>query len=374
MFNMAHDAHAHREPLIRIARRHKTSVAGNILIRVAAIVLACIVTLVLIEAVGDFSFAETTKHMMNGAFQNSIKVHSFAKEACMLLMFAVALAPAFKMRFWNIGAQGQVLIGGLCSAIILYYYGNKLPNAAILPIMIVLSILGGALWAIIPAVFKVQYHTNETLFTLMMNYVAIQIVSAFIDLWKGQKSALGIIDRKAGYIPNLFGTKYGWIYVVTVVFAVAMFIYMTRTKHGYEISVVGESVNTARYAGINNKAVVLRTVAVSGAVCGITGFLYVSCLNHTISAGTGGSYGFTAIIVAWLANFNSFFMALISCLIAFLSSGSTELVNNNNNLNASIGNIIISIFLFFILGCEFFIRYRVVFNFGRHKVQEHPSD
>lgn len=364
---VAHDAHSHREPFIRIARKNKTSVLSGILIRAAAVLLACLVTLVLVKAVGGFSFGDTAKYMADGAFKNSITLHSFLKEACMLLMFAVALAPAFKMRFWNIGAQGQVLMGGLAAAIILFYYGNKLPSAVILPVMIVLAILAGALWALIPAIFKVRYQTNETLFTLMMNYVAIQIVSCFTDLWKGKKSSLGIIDRKAGYMKGLFGMKYGWIYVIAIVFAVAMFVYMKKTKHGYEISVVGESVNTARYAGINNKAVVLRTVAISGAVCGITGFLYVSCLNRTISASTGGGYGFTAIIVAWLANFNSFFMALISFLLSFLSTGSTELVNNNNNLNASIGNIIIGIFLFFILGCEFFIRYRVIFNLGGHK-------
>ena len=367
---MANEVHAHKEPFIRIAKRNKVSKLSGVLIRIAAIVCACVVTMLVTKAVGGFSFGSTAKYMVDGAFKNKIVLHSFFKEAAMLLMFAIALAPAFKMRFWNIGAQGQVLIGGLMSAIILFYYGNKLPQGAILPIMIVVAVLGGALWAIIPAFFKVRYQTNETLFTLMMNYVAIQIVCCFTDLWKGQKSSLGIIDRKAGYIPNLFGTKYGWLYVITIVFAVAMFVYMTRTKHGYEISVVGESVNTARYAGIDNKMVILRTVALSGAICGLTGFLYVSCLNHTISAGTGGGYGFTAIIVAWLANFNSAFMALISLLLAFLSAGSAELVNNNNNMNASIGDIIISIFLFFILGCEFFIRYRIVFNTRKNKAKE----
>ena len=359
-----------KEPFIRIVKRNKISAVRGIIIRAVAVILAAILTLVLVKAVGEFSFAQTAKSMVNGAFENSIKINSFFKEACMLLMFAIALAPAFKMRFWNIGAQGQVLVGGLGGAILLFYFGNKLPNAALLPLMILASVAAGALWAVIPAFFRVKFGTNETLFTLMMNYVAIQIVSCFTDLWKGQKSSLGIIDRKAGYVPNLFGSKYGWIFVITVVFAVAMFFYMNRTKHGYEIAVVGESINTARYAGINNKTVIVRTVALSGAIAGLTGFLYVSSLNHTISAGTGGAYGFTAIIVAWLANFNPIFMTLISLLLAFLSAGSGELVNNNGNLNASVGDIIVSIFLFFILGCEFFIRYRLVFNIGKNKTKE----
>ena len=367
---MTREIHETKEPLIRIAKRNKIPAWRGIVVRAAAIVLASLITLVLVNLVGDFSFGSTAKNMVNGAFENSIKVNSFFKEACMLLMFAIALAPVFKMRFWNIGAQGQVLVGGLSAAILLFYFGNKLPQAVLLPLMILAAILGGLIWAIIPAIFKVQFGTNETLFTLMMNYIAIQIVSCFTDLWKGQKSSLGIIDRKAGYIPKLFDSKYGWIYVITVVFAVAMFIYMNKTKHGYEIAVVGESVNTARYAGINNKDVILRTVALSGAIAGLTGFIYVSALNHTISSGTGGAYGFTAIIVAWLANFNPIFMALISLLLAFLSSGSVELVNNNPNLNAAVGDIVISIFLFCILGCEFFIRYRLIFNFGKNKQKE----
>ena len=367
MQGVKHETH---EPFIRIAKRNKTTTGRGIAVRAAAIVVASILTLIFINLVGEFSFADTAKNMWNGAFQNGIKIETFFKDTCMLLLFAIALAPAFKMRLWNIGAQGQVLMGGLIAAMILYYFGNKLPQAVIVPLMILGAMLAGLIWAALPALFRVQFSTNETLFTLMMNYVAIQIVSCFADIWKGKKSSLGIIDRKAGYIPKLFGSKYGWIFLITVLFAIFMYVYMSKTKHGYEIAVVGESVNTARYAGINNKIVIVRTIALSGAIAGLIGYLYVACLNHTISAGTGGAYGFTAIIVAWLANFNSVFMALISLLLAFLSSGSAELVNNNPNLNSAVSDIVISIFLFCILGCEFFIRYRLIFNFGKNKAKE----
>ena len=367
----ANTEHSAREPFVRIVERGRVKPLYGILIRAAAILLAALVTFLVVEAVGGFSFKDTAKYLYEGAFTNSIKINSYAKEVCMLLFFAIALAPAFKMRFWNIGAQGQVLVSGLVTAALMYYFGNKLPNGVLLPIMIVASVAAGALWAGIPAVFRVKYSTNETLFTLMMNYVAIQLVACMCDLWKGQKSSLGIIDRKAGALSALFGTKYGWVYLLTAVFTIAMFFYMNRTKHGYEISVVGESINTARYAGINDKSVIVRTVALSGAICGLIGFLYVSCINRTISTTTGGSYGFTAIIVAWLAKFNPIFMTLISALLAFLQVGSIELVNNNGNLNPSIGDIIISIFLFFILGCEFFINYRLVFNFGHKGKGDH---
>ncbi len=360
--NAQHTHHVQREPLIRIAKRTNPGVLRSVLVRAAAVALAFLTVLIFLNLVSDFSFGEIIGHMYRGAFNNSITFNTFLKEACMLLLFAVALAPAFKMSFWNIGAQGQVLMGGLAAAIVLYYLGNKLPNAVIIPLMIVAAVAVGLIWALIPAFFKVKYETNETLFTLMMNYVAIQVVAAFTDKWKGQKSALGIIDRKNGYVPALFGNTYGWVYVAALAATILMYVYLTRTKHGYEISVVGESINTARYAGIDDRWVILRTIAISGAICGVAGFLYVSCLSHTISTTIGGSYGFTAITVAWLAKFNPVFMTLIAILLSFLDAGAGELVNKNTNLNASVSDIVVSIFLFFILGCEFFIRYRLVFR------------
>ncbi|MCD7830975.1 MAG: ABC transporter permease [Firmicutes bacterium] len=348
------------EPIVRIVKRDTVPLTVKIVVYAAAILLAAIVTGAYIYCVSDYDIVTTYSTMFTGVFRNDITVNSYFKETCLLLMISIALAPAFKMRFWNIGAQGQLLSGGLAAAAWLYYFGNTMPDAALLPIMAVSAVLIGGLWAMIPAIFKVKFGTNETLFTLMMNYIAIQLVACCTDIWKGIKSALGVIDRKAGYVGSLFGLKYGWIYAVALVLLVVMYVYMNKTKQGYEIAVLGEALNTARYAGINETLVTLRTVFISGAICGLVGFLYVSNLNHSIASSTGGGYGFTAIIVAWLAKFNPIFMLLISLLISFVSQGSSEIANKNTDLNSSVADITIGIFLFFILGCEFFLNYKLV--------------
>ena len=152
--------------------------------------------------------------------------------------------------------------------------------------------------------------------------------------------------------------------IIVVVFTIAMFLYLKYSKHGYEIAVVGESENTARYAAINVKSVVIRTMAISGAICGIAGFIAVSGASHTISTSTAGGRGFTAIIVAWLAQFNTFIMVAISALLVFLQKGAIEIASQFD-LNDFVSEMITGIILFFILGSEFFIKYKVRFRGGK---------
>ncbi len=354
-----------RDPLVRLVKRDSVSAARSVIVHAAAILLAMLVCGIFFVIVTDSSIIEIYSAMVSGTIRNSITVNSFFKEACMLLIIAVGLAPAFKMSFWNVGGQGQVLAGGMAAAMWLYYLGNKLPNAAIIPLMIISAAVGGGIWALVPAIFRVKFSTNETLFTLMMNYIAIQLVKYLRITWS-PIHALGMISRKAGSMPSLFGNQNGWIYVIAAVAVIMMYVYMNKTKHGYEISVVGEAPNTARYAGISEFRVIIRTAFISGAICGLAGFLYVSAIDHTISETMGGGYGFTAVIVAWLAKFNPIFMTLISMLISFIRSGSSEIVSRNTTtLDSSIANINIGIFLFFMLGCEFFLNYKIVFRGGK---------
>ena len=239
--------------------------------------------------------------------------------------------------------------------------------------MIIASLAAGLIWGLIPAVFKAHWNTNETLFTLMMNYIAIQLTAFFSIVWEAKKGSgtIGTINQKtqAGWIstsflPDVFGNfNYSINLIIVLSITVAMFIYLKYTKHGYEIAVVGNSENTARYAGINVKRAIMRTVALSGAICGFTGFLLVSGSSHTISTSTAGGRGFTAIIVSWLAKFNPFIMILISFFLVFMGNGATQIASEFQ-LNESASEVIIGIILFFILGSEFFINFRLIF--GKH--------
>ena len=153
--------------------------------------------------------------------------------------------------------------------------------------------------------------------------------------------------------------------MIVLLIALAMFDYMKRSKQGYEIAVVGDSENTARYAGISVSKVIIRTMIISGAICGLTGFLCVSASSHTISTAIGDGRGFTAIIVAWLAKFNTIGMVAISLLLVFLNNGAVEIASQFN-LNDYASQMITGIILFFIIGCEFFINYKLTFS-GKQK-------
>ena len=483
-----------REPLFHIAKRNGLPFWKSWVIRVLSVVAALLVCAVVIVLFTGDNPVSIYKTMIQGAIGTSRRVWGLLQSIAMLLCVSLAVTPAFKMRFWNIGAEGQVLIGGLATTACMILLGNKVPNALLLVIILIASIVAGAVWAVIPAVFKAIWDTNETLFTLMMNYIAIQIVSYFVYIWSvpagsgkigvingateagwlpvlgNQKYMLnilvvglltvgvyvylkhskhgyeiavvgesvntakyiGINVRKViirtmllsgalwGFIPAFFKAKFntnetlftlmmnyvatqlvaffiiiwevpkgsgkigiinqatraGWVPVIgkydyllniLVVFVLTfvLYAYLKYSKHGYEIAVVGESENTARYIGINVKKVILRTMLLSGAICGLAGFLLVGSTNHTVTTTIAGGRGFTAIMVSWLAKFNPLFMILTSALLVILEKGAGEIATVYG-LNKSFSDILTGIILFFIIGSEFFINYSV--NFRRsHK-------
>ena len=264
--------------------------------------------------------------------------------------------------------EGQVLMGALATAGCMIAWGDKLPLAALIPIMVVFAVGAGMVWTVIPAIFRARWGTNETLFTLMMNYVATQLVSFAITFWENPvgSNTVGIINSatSGGWLPSLFGQRYLLNIVVVVLLTLGMFVYLQYSKQGYEIAVVGESQNTARYIGIDVGRVIVRTMAISGAVCGLAGLMLVAGTDHTISTNTVGGQGFTAIMVSWLAKFNPVFMALTSFLLIFLERGSGEIATTFR-LNESVSDILTGIILFFIIGCEFFVNYKVYIRLPR---------
>ena len=351
----------HKEPLIRVAKRDGMPLYQNILIRAVAIVLAMLLVVLFVHFTAGISAGTTISYMWEGVFGNSIYLRDTVFYTAKLLCIAVALAPAFKMRFWNCGAEGQVLAGGLATAVVMVYCGN-LPAPLLYLVMFISALALAAIWGILPAVFKAKMGVNETLFTLMMNYVAIKLVDFFYNKWKGSASSLGKLNKgtKAGYLPDLFGSENSWLLLAVVILTIAVYFYLSKTKHGYEIAVVGESQRTAEYAGINVKTVTIRTMMISGIICGICGFMTVAGHDHSISSSTtAGGYGFTAIIVAWLAKFNTGFMVLISLFVIFLERGTSHIADKCSGFDASASKIVIGLVLFFVIGSEFFINYKI---------------
>ncbi len=364
---MANNLKKHRDPLLHIAKRDNMSALKAWLIRVSAILLGFLVIGILSSMLTGATVKEGYQIMFKGVFGRLLEgkttlLWRFLQQTAILLCLSLAVTPAFRMRFWNCGAEGQALIGGLAAMVCMIEIGDKVPNGVLILIIAVASIVAGAIWGLIPALFQAQYKTNETLFTLMMNYVATQIVAYYVYL---TGSGSGIIKPvKTGNLPVILDQKYLLNILIVTVLMIGTYIYLKYSKHGYEISVVGESQNTARYVGIDVKKVIIRTMAISGAICGVAGMLLVAGTDHSINTSTVGGQGFTAIMISWLGQFNPFIMALMSALVTFLQTGAAK-VADSFFLNSAYADIVSGIVILFLVGCEFFIQYTVKFRHSK---------
>ncbi|MFR3078175.1 MAG: ABC transporter permease [Intestinimonas butyriciproducens] len=354
--------HEQNTPLIRLAKRDDCpgrSVHPRRLL-VAAILLGALIFLIM-----GHSPVSAYGTILSGSLGKKTAVWQTVKIAIPLLGTALAIAPCFKMRFWNIGAEGQITAGAVAASYFALFWYDKLPSPVLLAVMAASGALFGGLWALIPAFFKARWGTNETLFTLMMNYIIIGVVKWLQGgPWEGRPGSQ-IIPQfdSAAVLPKVLGVHCGWIIVLAL--TVLMYIYMKYTKQGYEIAVIGESENTARYAGMNVGRIIMRTMFLSGAISGLVGFIVCSGANNTLYDGVAAGVGFTAITVAWLAQLNPFAMIGISGLLAVLEKGADTL-QTRMTVPASISDIITGIFLFCMLGCEFFINYQMIFR-GKHR-------
>ena len=350
-----------KEPLFHIVKRGELPWYVSWGIRAAAVVLALVFCGVISTLVTSENPIQIYSTIFDGSFGSNRKFMVLLQNTAMLLCVALALTPAFKMRFWNIGGEGQALAGAIAAAACMILMKNQ-PNWIVIITMVVTSILAGAVWGAVPAFFKAKFGTNETLFTLMMNYVAIQLAAYFSVVWENPKGSgnIGVINANShvGWFPEILGNKYALNILIVAVVTVGMYIYLNYTKHGYEISVVGESERTARYIGIKVEKVIIRTMLLSGAICGLAGLLLVGGTNHTLNASIVDGRGFTAVMVSWLGKFNPIWMILTSFLLVFLGRGAGEIATDFG-LNASYGDILTGIILFFIIGCEFFINYKL---------------
>ncbi len=360
-----------KSPLFHISKRKALPWYRAWTIRGIAIIFALIFSAIVTTLLTGEDPLQVYSSMIYGAFGTERKIWILLQDMAILLCISIAITPAFKMRFWNIGGEGQVLIGGLATAACMITLADKLPGWLLIVTMVVSSVAAGAVWAAIPAFFKAKWNTNETLFTLMMNYVATQLVAFFVIIWEVPKGSgkIGIINQSsmAGWLPQIGEYKYLLNVLIVVALTAAMYVYLNYTKHGYEISVVGESEHTARYVGIKVEKVIVRTLLLSGAVCGIAGLLLVAGTNHTITTTIAGGRGFTAVMVSWLAKFNPITMIFTSLLLVFMDRGASE-ISTALGLNHAFGDILTGIILFFIIGSEFFINYKI--NFRKSAAKE----
>ncbi len=355
-----------KEPLFHISKRTEVSTLRQILTRVIAIVIGLLLGSLICFAVYGKNPIEFIISIIEGNFNPTTRIWELLKGTALLLGVGLALIPAFKMKFWNLGANGQILISALTTTACMFYLGGKIPDSLLWLIMTGVAVLSGVIWAVIPAIFKAFFNTNESLFTLMMNYIATGLVAYAIKEWGGSNSSGTLNPLTEGVLPELGNDAILTILVVTVL-AVFVTIYMKYSKHGFEISVVGDSENTARYVGINVKKVIIRTLALSGALCGVIGLLLAGALNHNVSTTSANNMGFTAIIAVWIANMSPLLTIASSLGIMFLTYGLTRVQQNFGITNDAVSNMIVGLMYLIIIGSVFFTTYKITFNRRRKK-------
>jgi len=357
-----------KEPFMRVTRNLTISKKATWFIRIGGIVAGFLLCAIIAGLLKQGTFLDYFRYLGEGVFGSPKRVVNFFEEIALLLIISIALTPCFRMKFWNIGAEGQVLAASTACFAIMRFLGGTMNDGLLWILMIVCSIGVGIVWAVIPALFKAFFNTNETLFTLMMNYIAKGLVLYFISVW--YPSGSGVADVATyGNIPaiTIGGVAYDYIIniIVVAVITAIVFVYLRFTKHGYEIDVVGGSVNTAKYVGMNVKLIIIRTMILTGAICGLAGFLITAGATHTINTEVVGGRGFTAVLICWLSNLNPLEMVLNSALVAFITKGSGEACSHFFTNGSNYTDIMIGIFFFVIIASTFFTRYKVVFP--RHK-------
>lgn len=359
------------EPLFHVVKRDDLPSAQAWLIRAGTIVISFFLVGIFSMIITEKGLGETFGIMFTGVFGRLLEgsttmLWKYLQETAILLGLALALTPAFKMKFWNCGAEGQALMGGLASIFCMIQFGSKLSYPALMVLIVVTSILAGAIWGLIPAVFKALFNTNETLFTLMMNYIATQIIAYYVYIEGGGSNVINPVPY--GNFPAVGNNDYFINIAIVTVITVLMYIYLKYSKQGYEIAVVGESQNTARYIGINVKKVIIRTMVISGALCGVTGMMLVAGKDHSINTNLVGGQGFTAILMSWLGQFNPFIMVIMTGIVIFLRLGVAK-VADTALLNSSFSEIMVGMVILMLVGCEFFIHYSIRFRRNSKEVK-----
>ncbi len=360
-----------RESRIRVSKRDTIPFAKALLIRVLAVIGAMLVSGLMVAAIG-YSPLAVFKQIFLGSLGTNKALIITIERTIPLLISALAIILAFKMRFWNIGANGQIAMGAVGAAYFAYHFADKIPHTPLIIVMFVAGAVMGGVWGVIPALAKAKWGTNETLFTLMMNYVSVYIIQ-FLRRgpWEDPKmKSFGQTPMfdKAARLADVLGVYSGWI--IAVLLVLLAYFYLYYSKQGYEIAVVGESNNTARYAGMNVKLVFIRTMLISGALAGIAGMLKIAGADYKLNESVAGSIGFTAITIAWLSKLNPLTSLVVAFLFSALEKGcesvssASDLRVGGLNIPSASAMVIMGIILFFVLGCEFFINYQLHWKRG----------
>jgi simple sugar transport system permease protein len=346
---------------IRVAARMELGGLSEILLRVAAAIAALIASGIVMALMGYNPF-EIFERIITGSLGTAFRFRETVNKAIPLSVLSLGTAVAFRMKFWNIGQEGQFYLGAYGASLVAFNFSH-LPSPILLSLMLIAGVIFGGLWALIPALLKIRFSTNEVLVTLMLNYIAIRWISFLQYVAWRDPLALGF-PKVASFssnavLPRLFNIHIGWI--ISLGLVALIYILLKRTKFGYEIDVIGQSEATARYAGMSVFRITIIAIMVSGGLCGVAGMMQASAIERSLSDQLSGGLGFTSVIVTWLARLEPGIIIIIAFLFSLLIQGGNFL-QSSLQIPASISLVLQGIIIFFVLGSEFFIRYRFVWG------------
>ncbi len=355
--------------MIRIAARSEVSKNRNVLTRIAAIIMALMLSALFIVFLGHDPL-KVYLSMIEGSFGSVYRFKETIISTIPLTITSLGILMAFKMKFWNIGAEGQMIMGAFLAS----YFALNYPDMnrlALLTLMLVAGAVGGGIWGLIPAYFKSKYGTNEVLFTLMMNYIALKWITYLqYGPWK-DKNALGFPKipnfTSNAVLPKLFGIHVGWL--IAIILTAMVYVFIHYTKKGYEINVIGESESTGAYAGMNVRKIILQAMFLGGALAGISGMIQASAVSGTLSVEVTGGVGYTAIIVTWLSGLSAPLIVIVSFLFAILIQGGSY-IQTAFQIPQSAAQILQGMILLFVLGSEFFVKYQIIYKNIKLKKKE----
>jgi simple sugar transport system permease protein len=360
---------------LKLERRMEPSRTANILVPILSVVLGLLAGAVLLVLV-DVNPVETYRAMLEGAFGSAYAISETLVRAIPLMLTGLAVSIAFRMLFWNIGAEGQLAMGAFGAAgaaLFLPELIPGLPGWLLLLLMFAAGFAAGALWGLIPAALKGFLGVNEIITSLMLNYVAILWIQyLYFGPWKDPQG-FGFPGTAAfpqdAWLPRIRDTfpqlvdvvntgRVHWGLLIAILAALFIWLVLGRTKWGYEIRVIGENATAARYAGISLLRNFLLVMLLSGGLAGLAGFTQVAAVSHRLQQGIVVGDGYTAIIVAWLAGLNPFGVLVVALLLAALFVGGDQ-IQITMGLPAAMSLVLQGAILFFVLGGNFFTKYRV---------------
>ncbi len=357
--------------MLRFEKRENTPVSLKFIVPAVSVIIGLLIGAIAILLKG-INPLRVYQALFIGAFGSRYTISETLVAATPLIIIAAGLILVFKMNFWNIGAYGQYILGAIFSSYFALFWSPNIPKPIMLTIMVIAGMAGGAFWAIIPALLKAYWEVNEVISTLLLNYIALFVLKLLMyGHWRDPLSHGFPLSKpfpNNAQLPRImYHTRVNLGLIFGIIAVIVIWFILKKTRFGYETRVIGENPRAARYAGISVARNIVIAMAISGALAGLAGMVQVSGIIHMLQIQINPDYGYTAIIVAWLAYLDPIAASFVAVLLGGLASGGYQ-IQITMQVPFGIVNVIESSILFVLIGSEIFTKYRVHFGQKKKKI------